>query len=62
MVEPLGSTALSLISGMLFSCPRIVEPLRCRYSTVRHGVWCGTVYDILCRYCIFFNFVTGKVP
>ena len=27
LVEPLISTALSLILGMLFSCPRVVEPL-----------------------------------
>ena len=57
VVEPFGSTALSLILGMLFSCPRMVEPLGwCRYSmgmvwyVVRYGVWCSTVCDIVCWY------------
>ena len=66
MVEPLGSTAISLMLGMLFSCPRMVEPLGWRRNSmgivwyvVRYGVWCGTVCDIVCWYGMMVRFGGG---
>ena len=53
-VEPRGSTAFSMILGMLCSCPRMVDPSD-GVGTV--SVWYGTWYGTLCgvaRYVISY--------